>query len=446
MKRKKKLHLVLLGCPKAQVEAEVGVGNLLSEGYALTLDPEDADLVVIQTCSFIEPAIREAEEWIEQMGGYKKEGKIRTLFVAGCLVDRMGETNLKNRFPFVDRFYPSSAFRHWGKTSFPKPFGPALPSSSDLRLLFHKTYTYMKIAEGCDRKCAYCTIPSFRGPQRSRPLDDLLKEARIAYEIGVKELILVSQDTIRWGRDLSPPSTLSKLLSHLLSSPHPPWIRLHYLYPEPSLKEIVPFLSLQGGVLPYLDIPIQHISNPVLSRMRRGYREKDLRELLEWLHKKVPDLILRTTILVGHPGEGEKELKELKEFLKEGWFHWVGIFPYYPEEGTPSAQSGELLPREEIERRKEEIEEIVEEISSKTLLSFVGKEVELLVEGRDPESGEWYGRFYGSSPEVDGVVFLRGYRGPGKTFKKVVLEDFSFPDFYGKPLGTVQLQTLPFSK
>lgn len=435
--RRGTVSLIALGCAKAQVDAEVGLGDLLSRGYHYTPDPDGAETVIINTCSFITPAVEESVEEIMKVIRLKKEGRVRRVIVAGCLVDRYREVLMQN-LPEVDAFYSSSSFRHWLKEAptHPRPRGPELPSSKDPRfLLSPKSYAYLKIAEGCDRRCAFCTIPYIRGSQRSRPLADICEEARALAQWGVKEIILVSQDTVRWGRDLPTRPGLLQLLTALEQAPDlPSWIRLHYLYPERFPQELYHALGRGVRVLPYVDLPIQHASDTILQRMRRGYNQRLLREIWEQFRKVNPDLVLRTTVIVGHPGETEKEFQELMNFLQECPFEWVGIFPYSPEEGTDSVLQPDPVPEDVRMRRVEMMEELCRERSESLLARFIGREMDVLVDGRDPKTGEWVGRTFFSSPDVDGRVILPSYSGPSQRWIRLRLEKLTWPDFLGRPL------------
>lgn len=445
--RKGTVSLISLGCSKAQVDAEVGLGRLLARGYRYMPEPEGAEFVIINTCSFISPAIEEAIEEILSIIDLKERGKVGKVVVAGCLVDRYGD-ELKRELPEVDAFYPSHAFRRWLEgnrpSDFPRPRGPELPQAEDPRfLLSPKSYAYIKIAEGCDRRCAFCTIPRIRGPQRSRALEDILKEGEALAKRGIQEILLVSQDTVRWGRDLPGKPSLVDLLQAIEDAPSmPAWVRLHYLYPERFPSRFYQLLARGQRILPYVDIPIQHASDTILSRMRRGCKRFDLERIWEKFRSENPDLVLRTTVIVGHPGEGEKEFEELLRFLETFPFEWVGIFPYSPEEGTLSYLDPEQVPEEVCKRRVEIVEELTQELSRRLLERFVGREFPVLVDGRDPETGSWVGRTFASSPGVDGQVVLKNYSGPPGRFVTATIEELTWPDFTARAKGLPVLRAV----
>lgn len=442
------IALISLGCSKAQVDAEVGLGQLLSRGYRYLSDPEGAEVVIINTCSFIVPAVEEAIEEILSAIDLKEEGKVGKVIVSGCLVDRYGD-ELKKEFPEVDAFYPSHAFRRWLEedppSGYPRPRGPELYEAKDPRfLLSPASYAYIKISEGCDRQCSFCTIPRIRGRQQSRTLEDILEEAEILTQKGIQEIILVSQDTIRWGRDLPGKPTLMDLLQALEEAPFlSPWVRLHYLYPERFPERFYRLLGKGRRILPYVDIPIQHASDTILSRMRRGYRRKDLEEMWEKFRAENPDLVLRTTVIVGHPGEGEREFEELLKFFERYPFEWVGIFPYSPEEGTLSSLDPHPVSPEIRNGRKEILSELTEELSRKLLERFVGRELTVLVDGRDPDTGSWVGRTFASSPGVDGEVILCNYSGPSGKSVSARIEEVHWPNFIARAIGSPTIFLVP---
>lgn len=431
------IHVISLGCSKAQVDAESALGSLHREGYRVAERPEGADLVVVNTCSFIRPAIEESLDSIVEMGDLRKEGRIGELVVSGCLVDRFGE-DLPGELPEVDRFLGSGAFREWASRShhrklLPSP-GPALPSAADERVLLNAShYAYVKIAEGCDRNCAFCTIPSIRGRQRSRPPEDVLAELEQLGDAGVREAVLVSQDTVRWGRDLAPKHRLADLLTRIEATDGAPdWVRLHYLYPEPAAIELVAGLAGGRRVVPYVDVPVQHAADGVLARMGRGHRARHARELLDALREVDPDVAIRTTVIVGHPGERPEDVDLLCDFLEEAAFEAVGVFTYWDEDGTLSADQSDPVEEEERHRRAAIVEEVARETAEARIARRIGDRVPVLVDGRDPLTGEWIGRHAGQAPDVDGVVRLPGYPGPAGRFIEVDLVGAEGYDLIGR--------------
>lgn len=440
----RKLYLVSLGCSKAQVDAEAAVGRLLAEGYELVGEADGADLVVVNTCSFIEPAIRESVDTVLELGQLRQAGEIGELVVSGCLVDRYGN-ELVGELPEVDRFLPSGAFREWaahaGNTRkiLASP-GPALPGADDPRVLLNAShYAYVKIAEGCDRRCSFCTIPQIRGPQRSRSADDILRELRHLAESGVREAVLVSQDTVRWGRDRNPRSALADLLQAIEDADGlPDWVRLHYLYPEPSALGLVELLTRGRRIVPYVDVPIQHAADPVLAAMRRAHRADDARRLITALREADPNIAIRTTVIVGFPGETPADVDALCDFLDEAAFDAVGVFTYWDEDSADASKLTGKIDEEERYARAAAVEAAAGEAAERAVARRVGQRVRVLVDGRDPVSGAWIGRHAGQAPDVDGVVELRDFAGPAGNFIDVDLIEAAGFDLIGRPTGLAQ--------
>jgi len=436
----KSVYYVSLGCAKAQVDAEAAVGHLLRDGYTLCDTPQDADLAVVNTCSFIQPAIEESLDAIVALEALRDDGELRELVVAGCLVDRFGD-DLPPELPGVDRFLPSHAFRDWARQRPPNTAGaspgPALPMAADPRVRFgHKHHAYVKIAEGCDRTCAFCAIPSIRGKQRSRPADDIARELQQWWQDGVQEAALVSQDTIRWGRDLSPSSTLPELLAELAAAPAeiPPWIRLHYLYPERSVAALAPYLAHGGPIVPYVDMPIQHAADGVLRSMRRAHRQDDIRRAVAALREANPEIALRTTVLVGHPGETAADVDTLIAELETLRFDAVGVFPYWREAGTRAFDLADHLGDEERQARAAAVETAALEIAEDVAARRIGTQLTVLVDGRDELDGAWVGRHAGQALDVDGLVLLEDFHGPPGEFIEVEVTDTRGIDLVARPL------------
>ncbi len=416
----KTVYVVSLGCSKAQVDAEAALATLVARGYTLADQPEGADMVVVNTCGFIEPAVQESVDTIVSLGDMKDAGDIGELVVGGCLVDRYG-TSLGDELPEVDRFFGSGAFRQWadrerGQRILASP-GPALPDSTDGRILLNAPhYSYLKIAEGCDRACAFCTIPSIRGKQRSRAMADILAELDSLAAQGVREAVLVSQDTVRWGLDLEPRQRLGDLMNAIELGHGPDWVRLHYLYPDAAAEAIVDQLAAGDRIVPYVDVPIQHVSDDVLARMRRAHRRHDIERLVERLRTVNPDISIRTTVIVGHPGESDQDVTELCRFLSDIRFDAVGIFTYWDEEGTRSAEQTDKVDPDEQQDRAAAVEDAAREAAELAAERFVGRMLPVLADGLDPVEGrDWIGRHPGQAPDVDGIVILRGFQGPAGT-------------------------------
>ncbi|MFN4319102.1 MAG: 30S ribosomal protein S12 methylthiotransferase RimO [Aquificaceae bacterium] len=390
-----KVGVISLGCAKNLVDTEVLLGKLKAGGAKLVNDPKKADVIVINTCGFIEPAKLEAIETILEFAQRKK------VIVMGCLVQRYKE-ELQREIPEVKAYFGTES---WDEVV--EFLG--LKSSKDSKRVITtpKSYAYLKISEGCSRLCSFCAIPLIRGRHRSRPMEEILKEAREIAQEGIKELCIVSQDTTYYGRDLHGGSSLTKLLEELEKVEGIKWIRLLYLYPTEVEDSLLEYMAGSEKVVPYFDIPLQHISTPVLKSMRRGYDEAFVRRLIERIKDKLPNAVLRTTFIVGYPTESPKDFEKLLSFVSEGHFHWVGLFTYYREEGTHAYSLGDPIDEKEKERRKEKILEVQREITQAKNQEFVGKELELLVDGFDEEFGYVpVGRIYAQAPEVDGLTYI----------------------------------------
>ncbi|RMH07382.1 MAG: 30S ribosomal protein S12 methylthiotransferase RimO [Aquificota bacterium] len=394
-----KVGVINLGCAKNLVDTEVLLGKLRAGGAKLVSDPQEADIIVINTCGFIEPAKEEAIDTILEFAQDKK------VIVMGCLVQRYKQ-ELQREIPEVYAYFGTES---WDEiVSF---LGLKKSRKAKRILTTPKSYAYLKISEGCNRLCSFCAIPVIRGRHRSRPLEDLLQEAHYIAEQGVKELCIVSQDTTYYGKDLYHRKALIDLLSELEKVEGIRWIRLLYLYPTEVDKELISYIKDSQKVLPYFDIPLQHISDKVLKSMRRGYDERFVRRLVENIRVEVPHAVLRTTFIVGYPLETEEDFEKLYQFVAEEHFNWVGVFCYSQEDGTPAYLLGDPLPQEEKERRKQALLSLQQSITEKKNRELLGKELELVVDGYDEELGIVpVGRIYAQAPEVDGVTYVEGER------------------------------------
>ncbi len=420
-----KVALLSLGCSKNLVDSEVLLAHLAEAGIAVTPSPEDANVVVVNTCAFIEDAREESIDTLLRMARLKEEGRIRAVLAVGCLPQRYGD-ELVRSLPEVDAFLPISDYSRVGEivarlAAAPGPGPGALleggrpkgPGSDlDRLLLTPRSYAYLRVAEGCDHQCSFCAIPLIRGRLRSKPGEVLLEEARRLAGLGVKELDLVAEDTTAWGRDLpGKGEDLAGLLEGLNGVPGIRWIRILYGYPwsvTPALLEAVRELD---KVVPYLDLPIQHFSAPVLEAMKRGAGGDKLRDLLYRIREEVPGIVLRTTVLVGHPRETERRFRELMDFLAEFRFERLGAFAFSPEEGTPSAAMGGRPSRKTARARLDEVMDLNRKIMEERNRTLLGKEVEVLVDSAG-EDGSWLGRTAADAPEVDGLVRFRSPRPP----------------------------------
>lgn len=442
----KRIHFVSLGCPKNQVDSEVMLGMAQKAGYSLTAEPGEADLLVVNTCSFIESAREESVGTILDLAEIRQNNPDTKLVVAGCLSQRYPEA-LQEELPEVDHFLGTGQIPEFEKLLGPKVEAPRdLASAAPGWLYSHNSprmqstpfYTaYVKIAEGCDRTCAFCAIPSFRGKQKSRTIDDIVQEVTTLSGRGVREINLIAQELNGYGRDLSigkqDTTDLADLLLALDDIPNgPDWIRLHYMYPYRFSERLVDVIANSPRVLPYIDMPLQHISDPVLRKMRRAGNSDKIRGLLDQLRTAIPDLTIRTTFLVGFPGETDKDFQELADFLQEQRFDRVGIFSFSKEEGTSSFDMTPEVPEEVAEERRAYLYEMQAEISRSNLEEYLDKELTVLVEGVSEES-EWLmeGRFAGQAPGIDGVVYINDGRPKPGEMVQVLIEQVGEHDLVG---------------
>ncbi len=435
----KKVAMVSLGCAKNQVDAEQMLCLLHEAGYEITTEVEYSDVTIVNTCGFIESAKSEAIQEILELGLLKKEGKIGKILVSGCLSQRY-QDQLMEELPEVDGILGCGSYTDIVSAvddvlggDQPRRFDDIDGALEEVGrvLTTPDYYAYLKIAEGCDNHCAFCVIPSLRGKYRSRRFEDLVEEAQMLADQGVKELIVIAQDTSRYGIDLYGKRRLAELLRELCKIQGLHWIRIHYLYPDEMDEELIDTIAQEEKICSYLDIPIQHCNDQILRHMNRRGNKEYLQWLLPHLREKIPGLVLRTSLIAGLPGEGEEEFQELCEFLKEQKMERVGCFAFSPEEGTSAAKM-EYPPQEVAERRAEIISELQGRIMDDYNQSKVGTTVEVLVEGYDRLAECQFGRTYADSPEIDGMVFFqaeRRYR-PGE-FVQVAIEETMDGDLIG---------------
>ena len=435
----KKVAMVSLGCAKNQVDAEQMLCLLHEAGYEITTEVEYSDVTIVNTCGFIESAKSEAIQEILELGLLKKEGKIGKILVSGCLSQRY-QDQLMEELPEVDGILGCGSYTDIVSAvddvlggDQPRRFDDIDGALEEVGrvLTTPDYYAYLKIAEGCDNHCAFCVIPSLRGKFRSRRFEDLVEEAQMLEDQGVKELIVIAQDTSRYGIDLYGKRRLAELLRELCKIQGLHWIRIHYLYPDEMDEELIDTIAQEEKICSYLDIPIQHCNDQILRHMNRRGNKEYLQWLLPHLREKIPGLVLRTSLIAGLPGEGEEEFQELCEFLKEQKMERVGCFAFSPEEGTSAAKM-EYPPQEVAERRAEIISELQGRIMDDYNQSKVGTTVEVLVEGYDRLAECQFGRTYADSPEIDGMVFFqaeRRYR-PGE-FVQVAIEETMDGDLIG---------------
>lgn len=400
----KTVGLISLGCAKNRVDAERILGGLSARGFLVVEDPAEAEVVVVNTCGFIKDAVEESVEEILEAAELKTTGSCKVLVVAGCLVKRYPE--MAADLPEVDHFFTPDEIGRMADVI--AGFPDALPSPMPARLLTTPPHsTYLKVADGCSNNCHYCTIPSIRGSFHSFGPDELLAEARSLVEMGCVELNLIAQDVTSFGCDTGDPRALAKLLENLEKLDGLKWIRLLYAYPRPLPEGVAEFLKGNGKVVPYLDVPIQHAHHRVLKAMGRKIGAFELEDFFAGLKSSLPGLVLRTTAIVGYPGETEEEFSTLLDFVEKIGFNYLGAFVYSPEEGTPAAKLKGRVRSATAWKRRDALLRLQAEISHAKNLEFVGKELDVLVEGFD-EEGTVVGRFYGQAPEVDGLVKLPG--------------------------------------
>ena len=401
----RRIYPVTLGCPKNRTDTEKLLAALKERfGAEIVLAPEEADILFVNTCAFIREAVEESLEVIFELA--EEKASFQRLVVAGCLVNRYREELLKE-LPEVDLFLGIEAYRapekvfHSERAFFLRLEGKECTSRI---LTASPFYAYLKISDGCRRACSFCTIPRIRGPLRSLPEELIIKEAQNLAAQGIQELILVGQDVSAYGLDQGGPR-LVPLLKKLLTEVEVPWCRLLYLHPEGITDELLGLIQAEKRIAPYFDIPIQHASPKVLQAMRRSYAPERLLELISKIRTYLPEAALRTSVMVGFPGEGEKEFEELLTFLKEAAFDHLGAFVFSPEEGTLAAKLPDQVPPQEKEARFHEVMQLQQEISAKRLASRLGKTTEVLVEGID-EEGRGIGHAVFQAPEIDGVTYL----------------------------------------
>jgi len=429
---RKTIHFVSLGCAKNRVDTEVMLGVSDTRGFRHVDHPDEAEVIVVNTCGFIGPAKEESIDTIVEMAERKDGGACRTLVVAGCLSQRYAD-DLARELPEVDHFLGSSDMLVLDRILDPTQAAPErmlvghpadwlVRASDPRRLSLRRHAAFVKIAEGCNRRCSFCAIPGIRGMQRSRPIDDVVREVEALVDQGVVEANLVSQDTIAYGRDLPGRPRLAALVEAVAEVPGLRWVRLHYLYPERLDAPLVDLLAHHPRVLPYIDMPLQHASDAMLRRMRRGHGGERMKRVVDRLRTAIPDLVFRSTFIVGHPGETEDDFEALVAFVRWAELDHVGAFLYSHEEGTAAGEMTDLVPTAVARRRHRRLIATQRPISRRKLKERVGTTVEVLVDGPSDESGFLLdGRFWGQAPEVDGkVVLANGQARPGEIRKALV--------------------------
>jgi ribosomal protein S12 methylthiotransferase len=415
-----KINIISLGCAKALVDSEILLGGLKQNQVEITNTPEDADTIVVNTCGFLDMAREESIETILQAAELKKSGNIQQLVVMGCLSERYPD-ELAKEIPEIDRIFGSNNHRDIVQFITGKEFSKNDPLFFR-SLMTPNHYAYLKIAEGCDNGCSFCSIPLMRGLQKSRPIPAIVGEAQRLAEQGVKELLIIAQDTTSYGWDLDKKVYLSDLITALDESlpESVKWMRIHYAHPAHLSQRIIDAISSTERVCNYLDIPIQHASDKILISMRRGLEKDKIRERIQRLRAANPGIALRTTLIVGYPGEAEADFNELYDFVKEIRFDRLGVFTYSEEEDTPAADLDDNVPAEVKDERKAIILDLQAEISAEKNQTFIGQTLDILVD----EIGETVsvGRTEFDSPEVDQIVHIKGAAEKGE-FCRVKIED-----------------------
>ena len=408
------IGFISLGCAKNQVDCERMMYRVQEAGHTVKEDIVGSDVVVINTCGFIDSAKSEAIDYILQTAQLKAEGLVGKILVTGCLSQRyqgditkempevdgiLGTGSYTEIVPAIEALLEEKQVEDFGSIDAPEQETGRVVTTPE-------HYAYIKIAEGCDNRCAYCIIPYLRGKYRSRQMDDILYEARLLADSGVKELMVVAQDTSRYGTDFpAHKRLLPELLRRLCEIEGLHWIRVHYVYPDEIDDELIEVMASEPKIVKYLDIPIQHCNSKILKRMNRRGDGDFLRSLLKKLRDRIPGLVIRTSLITGLPGEGEEEFKELCDFLRETKMERVGAFAFSPEEGTPAAEM-EHVDTETAQKRAEIVEMLQSEIMDEWSASMIGKTLEVLVDGYDEEMEQFYGRTYADSPDIDGRVWI----------------------------------------
>ncbi|MCH8829227.1 MAG: 30S ribosomal protein S12 methylthiotransferase RimO, partial [Planctomycetes bacterium] len=411
---------ISLGCPKNLVDSEKMLGHLALDGYTLVSEADGADFVIVNTCGFIESSRQESKAVIEEMLALKRTGRTKGVIVAGCLPERVGGS-LLDEMPEIDHIVgvfgrdeiTRVADRLFGGANEQRElFRPAAITALDDRARLRITprhYAYLKISEGCDRTCTFCSIPSMRGKHVTKPIEQIVAETEELVADGVRELILVAQDTTYYGLDLYGEVRLVELLKRLEPIEGLDWIRLMYLYPVHFTDILIDTIADSTTIIPYLDMPLQHINDRVLKRMQRRVNRKATVDLVQKLRQRIPNVVLRTTFITGFPGETDAQFAELKEFVEETRFERMGVFTYSLEPGTPSVKLDGHLPEEVKEARRDELMDVQQQIAFEHARSLIGYELDAIIDAPvEDDDNTWQGRIYADAPEIDGSVFVTG--------------------------------------
>lgn len=445
-----KVGFVSLGCPKNQLDTEVMLHELVDAGYEITPDETEADVIVVNTCAFIESAKRESIDNILDVSWLKENRDLKAIIVTGCLAERYRNA-IFDQIPEVDAVLGVGSIHNIvdavqavgekGKNdSRENRYSSFLENDKvelggDRVLTTPEYFAYLKIAEGCDNRCAYCAIPSIRGPFRSRPMEELVEEAKQLEELGVKELVVIAQDITRYGLDLYGSYKLAELLRRITEATNIPWIRLLYCYPDKVTDELVNEIRDNDRILKYIDLPIQHISDRMLKAMNRHGDAAMIKNVIAKLRREIPGIVIRTTFIVGFPGETEEDFNELAEFMKETEFEHAGVFTYSREEDTPAYSFPDQIDEEVKQARMDNLMAMQLEINERQNKAKIGKTITVLCEDFDPVSEAHYGRSSADAPEIDGKVYFVSKKriAPG-SFVNVKIEDVVDYDLFGKAI------------
>ncbi len=443
-----KVSLVSLGCPKNQVDSEVMLGLLKQDGFELTSDTEEAEVIIVNTCGFIDSAKEESIDTLIELGKLKKKGNCQVLIAAGCLAQRYGD-ELLSEIKELDAVVGTGDFPQIAKLCQKLTKKTEKRSKPDAMIhqpaflydvttprlgLSPRHWAYVKISEGCNYRCSFCSIPSFRGDIKSRPADSIVAEVEQLAMEGVKEINLIAQSLTSYGWDWKKRDELPKLLKRLTAVDGIRWIRLFYAYPTDLTDELIDLIAAEEKICNYVDLPLQHIADQILKKMRRKGDSRLIRALLEKLRSRIPNLSLRSTFIVGFPGETEVQFKKLLDFVGGGWFNRVGVFTYSHEDGTPAYEFSDSISPDEKNERRNRLMGLQEEISLSKNQALVGTIQEVMVEGISSETNQLEGRLEGQAPEIDGVVALEGDARPGE-FVKVEITGATEVDLAGKILS-----------
>lgn len=428
---------ISLGCTKNLIDTEMAIGLFKNNNYKIVNNVKEAEIIVINTCGFIESAKEEAINTILEMAEYKTKGSCKYLVVMGCLVQRY-KKELQKALPEVDLFLSIDEYKNfWEEIETlienKKENNDDQMEYLDRVITTGKTTTYLKIAEGCSNRCTYCAIPNIRGPYISRPFEEIIEEAKKLAKDGYNEIIVIAQDTTKYGIDLYGKSRFAELLAELAKIKEFKWIRFLYAYPETITDELIEVVKNNENICKYFDIPIQHISDKVLKRMNRKTTGKDIENLIEKIKKEIPDAILRTSLIVGFPGETEEDFQALENFVSKAKFDKLGVFTYSKEEGTPAARLPEQIHYKTKQKRYNKIMEIAQKASKENLQKTLGKTYEVLIESKTFDNKYYIGRTYMDIPNEDGVVFVKNTKPISEgTWVKCKITDIKDYDLIGK--------------